>query len=173
MRCHLCPDGLGRLGDLSCGDAWHKYAGNGDPGRSIVVVRTERGRAILERARAAHWVELRPIGVADVLEAQKDLLERRHHLWGRLLAMSLLRVPAPRFEGFSLGRDWLRLPLATKLRTVAGTLRRLLGRGRWRRQPLGDGAEPGTNWETPAAPDPAACNGGGKEPRGRLGQGVP
>ncbi len=42
LRCNLCPDGLGRVADISCGDAWHKLSTNGDHGRSIVLVRTER-----------------------------------------------------------------------------------------------------------------------------------
>jgi coenzyme F420 hydrogenase subunit beta len=46
LRCNLCPDGLGRVADISCGDAWERYGENGDPGRSIVLVRTERGRHI-------------------------------------------------------------------------------------------------------------------------------
>src|SRR5258708_16493215 len=44
LRCHLCPDGLGQSADISCGDAWERFTDTPDPGRSIVIVRTERGR---------------------------------------------------------------------------------------------------------------------------------
>jgi coenzyme F420 hydrogenase subunit beta len=139
FRCHLCPDGLGRLADIACGDAWHRYAGDGDPGRSIVLVRTAKGQEILRRAVAAGYVELRPLAPSAVLEAQRNLLERRRLIFGRLLGMRLLGVPTPRFKGFSLLRSWLRLSPAMMVRTVAGTMRRLLARRLWRRRPHGPG----------------------------------
>ena len=136
MRCNLCPDGLGRVADLSCGDAWESYGAASDPGRSIVIVRTRRGQEILHRAMAAKYVNLVPIGASAVLSAQRDLLARRRELFGRLLAMRLLLMPTPRFARFSLIRSWIRLPLLEKARTLLGTLRRLLQRGLWRRHPL-------------------------------------
>lgn len=136
LRCHLCPDGLGRVADLACGDAWEHLGDNGDPGRSLVLVRTERGRAILDRARAAGYVELTRVGPEAVLASQPSLLGRRRELFGRLLALRLLLRPAPRFAGFSLYRSWRRLPAGRRARTVAGTLVRALQRGQWRRRAL-------------------------------------
>lgn len=134
LRCHLCPDGLGRVADISCGDAWNRFTDNGDIGRSIVLVRTRRGQEILHRAMAANYVELRPAGAGGVLSAQADLLQRRQQLFGRLLAMRLLLIPTPKFVGFSLFRSWIRLPFLRKARTVLGTVRRLIRRQLWRRR---------------------------------------
>ena len=134
FRCNLCPDGLGRLADLSCGDAWDKYQGNGDPGRSIVVVRSERGRRILHGAMEAGYVTLKPIGAQQVRAAQVNLLDRRKNLFGRLLGMKLLGIPTPKFTGFDLWQDWSRLPLAVKAQSILGTMRRLIRKGMWRRQ---------------------------------------
>jgi coenzyme F420 hydrogenase subunit beta len=136
LRCNLCPDGLGRVADISCGDAWHKYSNEGDPGRSIVLVRTKRGQEILRRAIAAKYVELTPVGGEAVLAAQTSLLNRRRELFGRLLAMRLLMIPTPRFLNLSLLESWLRLPLLVQFKTVSGTLRRALTRGWWRRRRL-------------------------------------
>ena len=136
LRCHLCPDGLGRVADLSCGDAWENLNNGDDPGRSIVVVRTERGRQILHRAMAAGYVQLQPVGAEAVLAAQPSLLGRRREIFGRFLAMKALFVPTPKYEGFSLFRGWMRLPFTMKLRTVLGTVRRIVFRGWWRRRPL-------------------------------------
>jgi coenzyme F420 hydrogenase subunit beta len=136
QRCHLCPDGLGRVADISCGDAWDKFEENGDKGRSLIVVRTPRGLEILRRAIAAGYIEGTPTDASQVLAAQPNLLARRHEIFGRLFAMKLLGVPIPRFTGFSLSRSWLRLPLRVKVRTVAGTVTRLIQRGRWKRQPV-------------------------------------
>ncbi|MFW6180501.1 MAG: Coenzyme F420 hydrogenase/dehydrogenase, beta subunit C-terminal domain [Spirochaetota bacterium] len=145
LRCNLCPDGLGRVADLTCGDAWHTFerdadgvapARGGDPGRSILLVRTERGREIARRARERGYLELTPISPEQVLLAQPNLLEKRRQLYGRLLGLRLFCIPTPRYTGFSLLRSWLRLPLVLKARTVLGTARRVLLRKWWRRQRL-------------------------------------
>jgi len=134
LRCHLCPDGLGRVADIACGDAWEKFNNGEDQGRSIVLVRTERGRTILHRAMASGYVALERVDAAAVLAAQPNLLSRRPEIYGRLLAMRLLLVPIPKFVGFSLFRSWIRLGLVKKARTVAGTARRFITRGWWRRR---------------------------------------
>jgi coenzyme F420 hydrogenase subunit beta len=136
FRCNLCPDGLGNLADLACGDAWEQFQEDGDPGRSIVLVRTERGRELLHRAIHAGYVDLKPVTPAAVLAAQKNLLERRRELFGRLLAMRMLAVPMTRFRGFSLFHSWIRQPLGVMARSVLGTLRRVVLRGLWCRRPL-------------------------------------
>lgn len=136
LRCHLCPDGLGQCADLACGDAWQSFSGDGDPGRSIVLVRTTRGREVLHRAMAAQYVQLQPLDTQAVLAAQHSLLQRRNELFGRLLAMRLLAVPTPEFSGFPLFQEWLRIPLLQKLRTILGTVRRVVVRGQWKRHPV-------------------------------------
>ena len=136
QRCHICPDGLGRIADISCGDAWDKFEENGDPGRSLILVRTPRGQEVLRRAIDAGYVSAVPTNAAQVLSAQSNLLARRREIFGRLLGMKLLGVPSPRLDGFSLLRSWLTLPLKTQARTIAGTMTRLVQKGRWRRQPV-------------------------------------
>lgn len=131
-RCHLCPDGLGRVADISCGDAWNEFERNGDPGRSLVLVRTERGRQILAKACEAGYVTLRRVDPPAVLAAQVNLLARRREIFGRLLARRLLLMPVPQFIGFSLFHSWLRIPFLLKCRTVAGSITRLIQRGLWR-----------------------------------------
>ncbi len=136
MRCQICPDGLGRVADISCGDAWEQFEGGNDPGRSIVLVRTERGRQVLHRAMDAGYVTLTRVGTEAVMAAQVNLLTRRREIFGRLLARKLLMIPIPNYIGFSLFRSWAQLPLPEKLRTVFGSLTRLVQRNLWRRQPL-------------------------------------
>jgi coenzyme F420 hydrogenase subunit beta len=136
LRCHLCPDGLGQVADISCGDAWESYQENGDAGRSLVLVRTLRGQEILRRAIAAHYVELVPVTPATVLAAQDNLLRRRQELFGRLLALKLFMIPVTKFPGFSIFRGWLGLPLLRKARTILGTVKRTLLRGLWHKRPL-------------------------------------
>ena len=142
FRCQLCPDGLGRLGDIACGDAWEKYTdegtGSNDTGRSIVLVRTEKGRRILQRAMEKGYLTLERVGVENVLDAQVNLLGKRRWLWGRSLGMKLLGAPVTKYVGFNLYPDWMKLPFKEKFKTIVGTMRRVLMRKLYKRHPLFD-----------------------------------
>jgi len=135
FRCHLCPDGLGEIADVSCGDAWHRYAADGNPGRSLVVARTARGRDILRKAMTEGYLDLVPSNPENVAAAQ-GLVKRRQQVFGRLLAMRLLLVPTPDYRGFPLFRAWRETSIVSRAKTVLGTLKRLVLRGLWRRNPV-------------------------------------
>ncbi len=128
LRCNLCPDGLGRLADIACGDAWENSSDNGNPGLSLVLVRTERGRDILRGAIAANYVQLHPVDRTNVLAAQANLLNRRPEIYGRQLGLRLFGIPVPRFPGFSLMRSWLGIPIDRKVKTILGTVKRVIER---------------------------------------------
>jgi coenzyme F420 hydrogenase subunit beta len=136
LRCNLCPDGLGRLADISCGDAWENASDSGNPGLSLVIVRTARGKRILQGAIAANYVQLRPATTSDVFTAQKNLLNRRTEIFGRLLGLKLFGIPLPRFVGFALFRDWMRLPLGRRAKTIIGTAKRVVIRRMYVRRPV-------------------------------------
>ncbi len=135
LRCNVCPDGLGRLADISCGDAWENDTTNGNPGLSIVIVRTARGKRILDGAIAANYVSLHPVGASAVFAAQVNLLRRRTEIFGRLIALRIFGIPVPRFKGFSLIHSWLRLPLSRMAKTVGGTVKRVASRQLYNRRP--------------------------------------
>jgi coenzyme F420 hydrogenase subunit beta len=138
FRCHLCPDGLGELADISSGDAWHRYPGEKDRGRSLVIVRTPRGREAIRRAVTSGYLELVSSSATQVVAAQ-GLVKRRAAIFGRLLAMKALLVPTPRFEGFELGRSWHDTLWSMKLKSILGTIKRLLVRELWHKHPIANG----------------------------------
>lgn len=152
FRCNLCPDGLGRLADIACGDAWHRYTGDSNAGLSIVLVRTKRGRDILHRAMDAGYLSLEPSEPSAVLAAQENLLERRRQIFGRLVGMKLLAVPTPRFTGFGLLNSWMRRPLPDKIRTIAGTMRRVIRKGLWKKSPVRSAMAPAAHARSDASP---------------------
>jgi coenzyme F420 hydrogenase subunit beta len=131
-RCRICPDSTGEFADISCGDPWYRELKEDEQGWSLVVVRTKRGKEILHKAMKAGYVKLKRVGPDTIPRSQKALLVRRRHLWGRLLMMRMMGVPIPRYIGFFLLRSWLRLSLKDKLRSLAGTLKRIVLRG-WMR----------------------------------------
>jgi coenzyme F420 hydrogenase subunit beta len=141
FRCRVCPDGVGRVADISCGDAWHRHGSEDDPGRSLVLVRTRRGREILQRAVASGYVHLMPSGLAEVKKAQTNLLAKRREIYGRLTALRLLGIPAPQFVNFSLFSSWIKLSPSLIVKTIFGTLRRLWRAKAWRRRQINPIAE--------------------------------
>jgi coenzyme F420 hydrogenase subunit beta len=128
LRCRLCPDSTGEFADISCGDPWHREIKPDEQGRSLVAVRTERGRRILHSAMDAGYVELEKVTLEVLPASQKALLNRRQNLFGRLLAMRILRIPIPVYAGFFLFRNWLRLSTIEKIRSFGGTLKRIVMR---------------------------------------------
>lgn len=125
-RCHICPDHTGEFADIAVGDAWHRTPRPGDAGRSLVLVRTPRGRDVLAAARAAGALHLEPAAPAVLSAARPGQLPARGALWGRVLALRLLGIPVPQYAGLPLFRFWLTdLTLAQRLRSVFGTARRI------------------------------------------------
>jgi coenzyme F420 hydrogenase subunit beta len=128
-RCHLCPDGTSEFADISCGDPWYREIPDDEPGMSLALVRTERGRRYLADAIAAGYVRLERVDPSLLERSQKELQLKRGAIWGRVLTMRAMGVPAPAFKGFALFRNWLALPLTHKLRSLVGTARRIVTRG--------------------------------------------
>jgi coenzyme F420 hydrogenase subunit beta len=132
LRCRLCPDSTGELADISCGDPWYREIEPEEPGRSLVLVRTERGRKTLREAMDKDYIVLERVGWSILPRSQMSLLEKRRNIFGRLFSMKLLGVPTPKFRGFSLFANWRVLSLTDKIRSIGGTMRRIVWRGWFR-----------------------------------------
>jgi coenzyme F420 hydrogenase subunit beta len=128
FRCYLCPDGTGEFADISCGDPWYREIGEKEVGYSLVLVRTARGRSILQGAIEAQYVTLEKVGDRVLGLSQKNLLKKRSAIWGRLLALRLLRIPAPELKGFFLFENWIQLCWKEKIKSILGTVRRAFQR---------------------------------------------
>jgi coenzyme F420 hydrogenase subunit beta len=128
LRCRLCPDSTGEFADISCGDPWYREIEPDEPGWSLVLIRTERGREILQKAIRSGYVSLHKLHPDTLPRAQKALLQKRCHLFGRLLSMKITGVPSPKFTGFSLLANWRSLPIGAKACSILGTLKRSIFR---------------------------------------------
>jgi coenzyme F420 hydrogenase subunit beta len=126
------PDGTGELADISCGDPWYEAPDGVNPGFSLVVARTERGREIVEGAIAAGYLIMHSAESWKLEKSQAGLLNKKGAVWGRRLAMRLLGLPVTHFKGLGLFHCWKKLTFSEKLRSTIGTLRRALTR-RYRR----------------------------------------
>ncbi|MFG0257218.1 MAG: Coenzyme F420 hydrogenase/dehydrogenase, beta subunit C-terminal domain [Phycisphaerales bacterium JB043] len=129
-RCNICPDHTGEFADVAVGDPWYRTIEDDEPGRSLILVRTQRGCEALRRAiETGHLTAQR--ADPDILpRSQQNLLTVRGAVWGRTLTTRLCGVPTPRYIGLPMLGTWLRkLTLKQKAQSVLGTLRRLRRKG--------------------------------------------
>ena len=128
FRCYFCPDLTSEFADISVGDPWYREVGHDEPGRSLVIVRTKRGREIFYQAVKDGYICADRADEEILFRSQKNLLGKRKAIWGRLLAMKIFGIPVPRYEGFFLFKNWVELPLAEKALSFFGTIRRIIQR---------------------------------------------
>jgi coenzyme F420 hydrogenase subunit beta len=133
---HQWPDGSGELADISCGDPWYEEPDGRNPGFSLVVARTARGREIVEGAMRAGYLTLTVAEPWKLAKSQPNLLAKKGAVWGRRWAGAWLRLPVTQLAGLELKRCWSKLPVREKLKSTFGTLRRLLQRRLYRRLQL-------------------------------------
>jgi coenzyme F420 hydrogenase subunit beta len=133
-RCHVCVDHTGEFADIAVGDPWYRPIPPGEPGRSLVVARTERGRRIIHEAMSAGYLRLERAS-PDVLEAsQPGFPIVRGSVWGRLWTCRLFGVATPRYHQMPMFRFWWsKLSLKEKLQSIYGTIKRIHRRGLRRR----------------------------------------
>jgi len=122
------PDGTGEFADIVAGDAWYRTPDGKNAGSSIVVSRTSRGEAFLRAAIDAGYVQLEASEPWKLSASQRGLISKKGAVWGRIAGSRMLGLAAPRFIGASLFACWRVLPLAERIRSVAGTVRRIVGR---------------------------------------------
>jgi len=128
-RCQVCPDHTGEFADLAVGDPWYRRPQPGDPGSSLILVRTERGRRMMRQALEGGYLSARRVRPSCLAASQPNLLRARGAVWGRLLTCRLLGVPAPRYRGFAMFRFWVsELSIREKIRSIVGTTRRIIRR---------------------------------------------
>ncbi|MEZ6018297.1 MAG: Coenzyme F420 hydrogenase/dehydrogenase, beta subunit C-terminal domain [Planctomycetota bacterium] len=149
-RCRICPDHTGEFADLSVGDPWyHDEIPANEAGRSLVIVRTERGRRFLEAAVAAGALTLERRDPSALPRSQPNLLRVRGAVFGRVLVSRLFGAAAPRYRGFGVASVWLRdLSLKERAQAFYGTVKRVFAKGLLKRLPV----QP----FTPPSPRPAA-----------------
>lgn len=136
---HLWPDGGGELADISCGDPWYEKPDGVNPGFSLVVARTAKGREIVEGAMAAGYLTLTPAESWKLADSQRGLLEKKGEIRGRRVAMKMMNLPVTRLKGLDLKPAWRRLGTVDKIKAILGTLRRVVGRKLYRRLVLESG----------------------------------
>jgi len=125
-RCYICPDHTGEFADIAMGDPWYKERSKDDQGRSLVLIRTESGREIFNKAISAGYLIAEIVEAPTLPASQVNLQKAKSMLWGRLLALRMLHAPYPSYHGFALSTSWHKeLSLKNKIKTYLGTIKRI------------------------------------------------
>lgn len=136
-RCYVCADHTGEFADIAVGDPWYREIGPDEPGQSLIVARTERGRRSIAAAIASGALCASRVDADRIPASQPGLLKVRGAVWGRSTASRLLGVPAPRYVGLPTFSVWFRnLSFGDKLRSTVGLARRIGRKGLRRRHPV-------------------------------------
>lgn len=128
FRCYLCPDLTSQNADISVGDPWYREIKKNEPGRSLILIRTERGHHIFQKAIKLRYIIAEKTDTNYIYFSQKNLLGKKQQIWGRLLAMRLLNVPTPKIIGYNLFENWIELTLKEKAKSIFSTLKRIIKR---------------------------------------------
>lgn len=129
FRCKICPDAIGMVADIACADAWYGDD-RGYPsfeeqeGRSLVIARTERGKAFLEAAAAARQLVTEPLPIRDIDRMQPSQARRKRQVLSRLAAMAVAQRPLPRYRGLDLWAAARQEKPLAQARSFAGLVRR-------------------------------------------------
>lgn len=134
-RCKVCADGVGESADIVSADSWatdergYPQFVEG-PGVSALIARTRRGLALIDDAIAEGVIDVRPLQMSRLADAQPLQTARRRLLLARLWGSRLARRTPPRFGAFGLIRIGLPHPRQF-VRVLRGTYRRVrAARGR-------------------------------------------
>jgi coenzyme F420 hydrogenase subunit beta len=82
QRCKQCADGCADIADISCGDAWLPEFSHNESGESIIMRRSEVGKALLEKALEMGALEIKPCIRDDVVKSQTGMLYGKNRLSG-------------------------------------------------------------------------------------------
>lgn len=130
--CRFCIDGVGDWADISCGDYWHTtQSGKVDfsehDGRNVILVRTQKGKDILELAKKSY------IDIAELYDyyekfkiVQQFQYERKASMKSMLSALKLLGRNVPSYDAFLLNDYQKDYPLIKRMRRFLGIIWRAI-----------------------------------------------
>lgn len=131
FRCKICPDAVGGVADLACADAWYGDE-SGYPsfdeaeGRSLIMVRTPAGEALLAAALDAGAVAAEPLPVGDIVKMQPHQANRKQMVASRLAAAAALFQPRPSVAGLMVGAAARRASVKAQAKDFLGAARRIV-----------------------------------------------
>lgn len=131
FRCKICPDPVGGVADIACADAWHGDE-RGYPlfeetdGRSLLMVRTEAGKALVDDALRAGAIRIDPVAIEEIDGMQPYHARRKRLELSRLVALVALGQPSLRTRGVGVLAAARRATILEQAKSFLGLVRRIL-----------------------------------------------
>jgi coenzyme F420 hydrogenase subunit beta len=142
-RCYVCADHTGEFADIAVGDPWYRAPEADEPGRSLIIIRTERGGEFFRTALDAGVIVADRMEPDRLPDAQPWLGRVRGEAGARAATLRLLGIPSPVYRNMPVWPAWIRnLTMRDKLRSTFGTMRRVGRKGLRRRHPVRPFEEP-------------------------------
>jgi coenzyme F420 hydrogenase subunit beta len=136
-RCYVCADHTGEFADIAVGDPWYREIPDDEPGRSLILVRSPRGKRLFEAAVKHGYLTAERAAPEIVYASQPELLQTRGALLGRIATTRLLGAAAPKFRGFPMWPFFRsELGLKEKAQSFYGTAKRVFSKRLLRRIPV-------------------------------------
>jgi len=134
-RCYICPDHIGEFADIAVADAWHRPVSEHQPGRSVLIARTERGKNFIQKAMHDDYVKIKAVG-ADILPACRPVqAAAQGNLWARIQTLKACHIPTPDYKGFNLFALWKsQLTIRQKIHSVVSTIKRIFVKRLYQKQ---------------------------------------
>lgn len=131
FRCKICPDAVGGAADIACADAWFgDEAGypsfEETDGRSLVIARSETGRALLSQAVSAGRISLQSAPLSDVDRMQPFQAKRKRLIASRVAALVATFQPRPQYRGVCVASAARRAGVPEAAKSFLGMVRRIL-----------------------------------------------
>lgn len=130
FRCKICPDGIGLQADIAVGDAWETTDGYPDftekEGHSLIIVRTQNGVDILQKALNDKTISLENLDVEKIKLMQPYQYVRRTRLGARMAAFSLVTQRILNFKNMHILYNLTLVDKKILLKEFLGTFRRLV-----------------------------------------------
>ena len=137
-RCYICPDHIGEFADIAVADAWHRSIAEHQPGRSVMIARTLRGKETLEKAIRDGYLKAELASTAILPLCRREQAAYQGRLWARLQTLKTLRAPMPEYRGFGLFRFWwTELSSKEKLRSILSTVKRFFVKKLYKMRKIG------------------------------------
>jgi coenzyme F420 hydrogenase subunit beta len=93
--CALCPDYFAENADISFGDPWG--IDHAPAGKTLLIVRTQKGRDLIQKAHAAGVITLEPVTEEDVRRGHKAKIHlKKKTLHVRLKMLQEMGLPLPK-----------------------------------------------------------------------------
>lgn len=124
-RCYICPDHIGEYADIAVADAWHRSVRDHQPGRSVMIARTPRGKAILEQALEKGFLEAESVSPDILPLCRPGQAQYQGGLWARVQTLRMMGAPVPKYIGFGLFGLWRsKLSIGEKIHSILSTVKR-------------------------------------------------